>query len=89
LKAIQYMAAGLPVLAAGIGVLPSIVTHGETGFLYHDGADFKSFAERLGMDPELRNQFGMAGQRRASMRYSIHRWAGTLRDVLLSAAQAN
>ena len=37
LKAIQYMAAGLPVLAARIGALPEIVVHGETGFVYADG----------------------------------------------------
>jgi glycosyltransferase involved in cell wall biosynthesis len=85
-KAIQYMAAGLPALAADIGVLPSIVMHGQTGFLYRDGAQFKSFAERLGVDPELRRRFGMAGRLRASTHYSVHRWVGTLRDVLLAAA---
>jgi glycosyltransferase involved in cell wall biosynthesis len=88
LKAVQYMAAGLPVLAADVGALPSIVKHGETGFLYRDGAEFKSFAQRLGVDPELRRALGGAGQLRASTRYSAHKWAGILGDVLLAAAPA-
>ncbi|HZJ13049.1 MAG TPA: glycosyltransferase family 4 protein [Methyloceanibacter sp.] len=34
LKAIQYMAAGIPVLAADVGALSNIVVHGKTGFVY-------------------------------------------------------
>ena len=87
-KAIQYMAAGLPVLAASIGVLPSIVTHGETGFLYQDSLQFKLFAERLGIDSELRKRFGVAGQLRASNDYSVHKWVDTVGNVLRAAAKS-
>ena len=85
LKAIQYMAAGLPVLAARAGALPTIVVNGETGFLYRNGAEFTALAERLGADGELRSRLGMAGRRRAAACYSVHHWVETVRNVLLAA----
>ncbi len=87
LKAIQYMAAGLPVLAARIGILPDVVVHGETGFLYGDGAEFTRFARQLAGDPELRARMGQAGRLRAATHYSIHRWAEKVGDVLLTSAK--
>ena len=87
LKAIQYMAAGLPVLAAKIGVLPSIVVHGETGFVYADGVEFATFARRLAEDSELRNEMGIAGRERVANNYSMRRWALTICDVLVAAAK--
>lgn len=87
LKAIQYMAAGVPVLAARIGALPGIVVHGETGFLYGDGAEFTTFARQLAGDRELRARMGQAGRLRAANCYSIHSWAEKVRDVLVTSAK--
>ena len=86
LKAIQYMAIGIPVLAADVGVLPAIVQHGETGFIYRDGAEFAHYARQLANDPELRRRMGAAGRERVAARYSIHGWVDTVADVLIGAA---
>ena len=87
LKAIQYMAAGIPVLAAHVGVLPHIVAHGETGFLYQSGGEFTALAHQLAEDRELRRRMGHAGRQRAVDHYSIQRWADTVADILLAAAR--
>ena len=86
LKAIQYMAIGIPVLAADVGVLPTIVQHGETGFIYRDGAEFAHYARQLADDPELRRRMGAAGRERVAASYSIHGWVDTIADVLTDAA---
>ena len=79
LKAIQYMAAGLPVLAAKVGSLPDIVVHGQTGFLYQDGAEFIDFAEQLAAEEKLR--MGEAGRLRAASCYSMHQWIDGVQRV--------
>jgi glycosyltransferase involved in cell wall biosynthesis len=86
LKAIQYMASGIPVLAADVGVLPTIVRHGETGFVYRDGAEFAHYARKLAGDPELRRRMGAAGRERVAKSYSIHGWVDAIGDVLVEAA---
>lgn len=82
LKAIQYMASGIPVLAANVGVLPSIVQHGKTGFVYGSGAEFAQYARQLAKDPELRGRMGAAGRERVAASYSIHGWVDTIAEVL-------
>jgi len=86
-KAIQYMAIGIPVLAADVGVLPTIVRHGETGFIYRNNAEFMQFARQLVEQPELRQRMGRAGRERVALCYSIHNWVDTIADVLVDAAR--
>ena len=86
IKAIQYMASGIPVLAADVGALPTVVKHGETGFIYRDGAEFARYARQLADDPELRRRMGAAGRERVAACYSIHGWIDTIADVLTGAA---
>jgi glycosyltransferase involved in cell wall biosynthesis len=66
-----------PVLAADVGVLPSVVTHGETGLIYKDSYEFVAFARKLATDAELRKQIGIAGRQRVAKLYSIHHWMAT------------
>lgn len=86
LKAIQYMASGVPVLAADVGVLPTIVQHGKTGFIYRDAAEFAHYARQLADDPGLRRRMGAAGRERVAASYSIHGWVDTIAGVLTDAA---
>jgi len=88
LKAIQYMAAGLPVLAAKVGSLPDIVVHGQTGFLYQDGAEFIDFAEQLAAEEKLRTRMGEAGRLRAASCYSMHQWIDGVQRALSMAAES-
>ncbi len=87
LKAIQYMAAGMPVLAANVGALPNIVVHGETGFLYSSGEEFTAFAKQLAEDANLRRKMGAAGRARVASHFSIHRWTDTVAGLLLTSAR--
>ena len=86
LKAIQYMAMGIPVLAADVGALPSVVPHGETGFVYRNGAEFAGYARQLADDPELRQRMGAAGRERVAAHYSLHGWVDAIAAVLTEAA---
>ena len=61
LKVLQYMAAGLPVVANPVGVHKEMIVHGETGFL----AAAEEWAEavtRLAADPHLRRTNRHAGR---------------------------
>ena len=87
LKAIQYMAAGIPVLAANVGAQASVVVHGETGFLYQNGGEFTALAQRLAADRALRLRMGRAGRQRAIDHYSTQRWADTIAEILLATAR--
>lgn len=74
LKVLQYMAAGLPVVANPVGVNRHLVVHGETGFLATGPAEWASAISRLASDPPLRRKLGDAGRRRVERQFSVARW---------------
>lgn len=75
LKVLQYMAAGLPVVANPVGMNRSMVHHGETGFLASTAAEWSEAIARLANDPKLRQKMGAAGRDFVQQHYSIQRWA--------------
>jgi glycosyltransferase involved in cell wall biosynthesis len=81
-KIIQYMAAGLPVVASPIGANAEIVRQGETGFLPSTPEEWVEAVVRLADNVTLRQTLGIAGRRRIAAEYSIPRaaqvWAGLL-----------
>ena len=81
LKVLQYMAAGLPVVANPVGVQADLVRHGETGFLARTPAEWVEALRRLGADPELRCRLGAAGRRRVEAEFSVE--AGAARWLTL------
>lgn len=72
LVALEAMAIGRPVCASRVGGLTSIVSEGETGFLFErgDSAQLAEILSRLLEDRTLRVQMGQAGRRRADQEYS-------------------
>lgn len=87
LKVLQYMAAGLPVIANPVGVQAELVRHGDTGFLAETPEQWIEAIGRLARDPELRRDMGRAGRRLVERDYSVE--AGTKRWLqLLSRVQA-
>ncbi len=74
LKVLQYMAAGLPVVANPIGIHCEFVRHGETGFLADTPQQWAEAVGRLAADPELRNRMGAAARRRIEDEYSLRCW---------------
>lgn len=82
LKVLQFMAAGLPVVANPVGVHCQMVVHGETGFLARTPQEWREAIVRLAADPALRAQFGAAGRRRAIERYGVDGWSRKLVALL-------
>lgn len=75
LKVLQYMAAGLPVVANPVGMNKTMVRHGETGFLASTPDEWADAVERLANDPDLRTRLGRAGREFVEQHYSVERWA--------------
>jgi glycosyltransferase involved in cell wall biosynthesis len=85
LKVLQYMAAGLPVVANSVGVQAEIVQHGRTGFLVETPQQWIEAIGCLVNDPQLRRQMGQAGRRKVQAEFSVasgaSRWATLLNDL--------
>jgi glycosyltransferase involved in cell wall biosynthesis len=70
LKVLQYMAAGLPVVASPAGVNKDVVTDGETGYLVETETQWSSRLEELIRDPGLRERLGRKGRQRVMDGYA-------------------
>ncbi len=62
-KAIEFMACGVPVVAAAVGVNREIIQDGENGFLASTDDEWVDKLARLLADAELRRRFAEAGRR--------------------------
>ena len=73
LKVLQYMAAGLPVVASGVGVHRELVAP-EAGFLVRDAAQWVGRITDLLRDEALRRRMGRAARRHLDERFSTAAW---------------
>lgn len=83
IAALEAMAAGLPVVATGVGGVPELVVDGKTGWLVPPGNP-EVLAERivrLVSDPELRASLGSAGRERARTAFSVERMVDAIESV--------
>ncbi len=88
-KALLYMSAGIPVVAAPVGVNCDIVQDGVNGLLATDAASWTAALARLIEDAALRRQMGEAGRTALETRYSVAVNAPRFIHVLrLAAGQA-
>jgi glycosyltransferase involved in cell wall biosynthesis len=71
LKLVQYMALGIPAVAAPLGANPYVIEHGRTGFLASSEAQWRETLVRLIADPELRVSVGRAAGEVAHARYTL------------------
>lgn len=92
LKILQYLAAGLPVVANPVGMHKELVRHGDNGFLAASPQEWIEAVRRLADNPELRSRMGLSGRRRAELEFSValggNRWLSLLERLQESAAQA-
>jgi glycosyltransferase involved in cell wall biosynthesis len=88
LKVLQYMAAGLPVVANPVGVQADLVRHGETGFLATTAVEWKKSVRTLAEDPELRRRMGAAGRLRVEREFSVTSGARRWCELLASLQHA-
>jgi L-malate glycosyltransferase len=72
LKAIQYMAFGLPVVATNIGTTPMLINHLENGWLVKTDEEWVEALEILINDPDLRRRLGEAARKSVLENYSKH-----------------
>jgi L-malate glycosyltransferase len=70
LKAIQYMAFGLPAVATNVGTTPLIIQHLENGCLVKTENDWIDALENLINNPDLRRKLGVAARRTVLNKYS-------------------
>jgi glycosyltransferase involved in cell wall biosynthesis len=86
MKALQYMALGIPPVVSPVGINTAIVRHGVNGM--HAGTDEEWVAriEELGRDPELRARLGREARRTVVAEYSAAVHAPRMAQVLRDAA---
>lgn len=71
LKLIQYMAAGLPVVASPVGANCDVVSEGRDGYLASDLQQWFAALERLIEREDLRCDLGRSGLAKARQHYSL------------------
>ncbi len=86
LKVLQYMAAGLPVVANPVGMNRRMVLHGRTGFLASTPAEWAEAILRLACDPQLRRRMGAQARRLVARHWSIQRWGPVWAELIQQAA---
>jgi glycosyltransferase involved in cell wall biosynthesis len=82
LKALQYMAVGLPVVATAIGANYRIIDHGKTGFLVKTKQEWVEQLETLIADAALRKKIGTAARQNVVENYSINSTAPVYLSII-------
>ena len=86
LKAIQYMAFALPIVASDAGVNPMILKNGENALLVRSDEEWLEALERLVRDPALRRRLGEAARAACIRNHSTGvvatHYRGVLDDVM-------
>lgn len=70
LKALEYMASGIPAVCSAVGENKYVITDGENGFLAGDADEWVSKISELIEDPEKKKKIGEAGKETVRARYS-------------------
>jgi len=77
LSTLEAMAAGIPVIATGVGGVPEQIAHLEQGILVaaNDSAAIANWIGRLYEDPDLRARLAAAGNARVRREFTLERQA--------------
>jgi glycosyltransferase involved in cell wall biosynthesis len=85
-KLIQYMAAGLPVVASPVGANTRIVEQGKTGFLACSQKEWGQALVTLYKDAGLRKNMGSAGRQKVEKEFTLQVTVPRLLDILIKAS---
>jgi glycosyltransferase involved in cell wall biosynthesis len=87
LKALQYMALGVPTVCSPVGVNVDIIADGENGSLAGSDEEWVHKLTLLLRSAPLRQRLGMAGRRTVETRYSADVYAPKVCEVFRSVVQ--
>ncbi|HKY28600.1 MAG TPA: glycosyltransferase family 4 protein [Pyrinomonadaceae bacterium] len=88
LKALQFMALGVPTVCSPVGVNTEIIQDGENGFLAGSDDEWIDKLARLLRSPELRGSLGRGGRETVEATYSARVQAPRVYDLLTTVAGA-
>ena len=86
LKALQYMASGLPVVASPVGVNKEIIQDGINGYLAETSQEWEDKLKLLLEGEERRREIGLKGRETVENHYSLKVNAPRLIKVLKKVA---
>jgi|ERR1041384_2089929 glycosyltransferase involved in cell wall biosynthesis len=82
LKALQYMAMGVPAICSPVGANNEVIRHGDNGFLAAGPAEWVSCFEALVDDSQLRHRLGANARLTVERSYSMKRCAELFAGVV-------
>jgi glycosyltransferase involved in cell wall biosynthesis len=85
-KALQYMSAGVPVVADDVGLTGTVVGDEGGGLLASSAADWPRALEQLAASADLRARLGARGRARVEADFSVGAWGPRLAAIIAGAA---
>ena len=82
LKALQYMALGIPALVSPVGVNSQIINNGHNGYICSKHEDWYNSIEKLINQPDLRKTLGENGRKTVEASYSVNSNTSTFLELL-------
>ena len=89
LKALQYMALGIPTVATAIGANFRVIEDGVSGFLVQTEEQWYSILEKLILNSDLREEIGKNARIRVEKLYSITANRDIYLNILLNSFNAS
>jgi glycosyltransferase involved in cell wall biosynthesis len=89
LKALQYMALGIPTICSPVGVNSTIIQDSENGLLARDPSEWVAKLKLLLHSPELRRKLGEAGRQTVAKSYSAEVIAPKVLEIFRSASASD
>lgn len=88
LKALQFMALGIPTICSPVGVNTEIIEDGENGFIAGTEDEWVEKLAQMLRSPELRKRLGMAGRATVERKYSMEVQAPRVYEILESVVRS-
>jgi glycosyltransferase involved in cell wall biosynthesis len=87
LKALLYMATGVPAVCSAVGANREIIRHGENGLLASSAAEWVGGIRALAQDAGLRARLGAAGRKTVEDYYSMDTCSALFESVVRRAVE--
>lgn len=82
MKALLYMAMGIPVICSAVGTNREVIEHGRNGLLAEAAEDWQAHMAALILDSRQRMRLGAAGRETVEQHYSMERCAASFAEVI-------